>query len=457
MSKLLINNGLIVNADKSAIGNIFIDNGLIQTISESSIIVPAETQIIDANGFMILPGGVDPHVHFDLPTPAGNSCDDFYSGSRAAIAGGTTTIIDFVTPYRGQPLLEALELRKRVSANCLADYSFHMGITWWNPSLEHEIRQCIEIEGITSFKTYLAYKNSIGISYDELKHVMEVVARYGGTVTVHAEDGDQIDLNRKHFLDKGKTSPLYHALSRPPKTESDAVMRVIELSELTGCKTYFVHISTKDSVKAIQTAQKKGLPIYAETCVQYLLLDESVYTDDFYKSAPYVISPPIRSQDDRDALWEGLANGVFVAIATDHCPFNLFGQKDTGIGDFSKIPNGAGGVEHRIGLMYTYGVMNHKITINQLVNLISTSPANTFSLPGKGRIAEGFDADLAIWDFKPISTISVRNHFSLCDSEIYEGLVQYGKPVLMIKKGTSIVPDITSFIEAGNQLIRSAP
>jgi dihydropyrimidinase len=438
MKPTLIINGTVISATSSLKENLLIENGKISAKGKLEPHDFREFEMIDATGKLIFPGGIDPHVHFALPTPAGASSDDFASGSRAAVTGGTTSFIDFVTPHRGQSLLKALALRRAEAAASSLDYRLHMGISEWNASIAADIIRCIEKEGILSFKAYLAYRESIGISFSELQQVMEVVGSAGGLVMVHCEDGAMISRLQHEFLLEGKTHAFYHALSHPPEAEIRAVEKVIELCGKTGCPVYIVHTSTRQATAAIAAAKKSGLPVFAETCPHYLLLDDAVYDKslDDYRVLPYVISPPLRTFTDQEYLWKGLADGTFDTVATDHCPFNLYGQKDQGIHDFTKIPNGAGSIEHRLSLLYTYGVLTNKIRINQFVSLVSTRPAEIFGMADhKGRLDIGFDADIVIWDPEVRRTISVKNHFQHCDSEIYEGFSTQGQPETVIVKG----------------------
>jgi dihydropyrimidinase len=438
MKPLLIINGTIISPDENLRKDLVIIG---KSISEKRQIDPSEYEdpiIVDAAGKLVFPGGIDPHVHFALPTPAGNSCDDFRSGSIAGLAGGTTSFIDFVTPRRGQSLMEALHQRKAEALSSLTGYHLHMGISEWNPGIAAEIIPCIEKEGIRSFKTYLAYKESIGISFSELHQVMDVVGPAGGLVMVHCEDGEMISRLRLEFIHEEKTRALYHALSHPPEAEIRAVNEVIGLSAKTNCPVYIVHTSTCQAAQAIREAKKAGLPVFGETCPQYLLLNDSVYYEksDNLGVLPYVISPPLRKTIDQECLWNGLSDGTFDTVATDHCPFNLIGQKDRGIHDFSKIPNGAGGIEHRLSLLYTYGVLTGKITLNQFVSLVSTRPAEIFGMAdSKGKLDPGYDADIVIWDPDYRGIISVKNHFQHCDSEIYEGFSIHGRPETVILGG----------------------
>jgi len=436
MDQLLILNGTIVNSETTFEVDILVKNGKVAQIGKLQPSAFPGSQIVDAKGKLIFPGGIDPHVHLQLPTPAGPSSDDFITGSKAALAGGTTFVIDFVTPARGESLVKALALRLQESNNCLVDYTLHMGITWYDETIPEQMEWCVNEVGIKSFKVYLAYKGSIGIEYDELEKVMQTAASLHATVLVHCEEGDEILKNQQNFVSKGKTTPLYHALSRPPETESESVRKVIDLCRKTGCKTYIVHTSTAKSIEYIRAAKKEGLPLFCETCPQYLLLDESVYSKPLPEALKYVISPPIRSKQDQEALWLALADGTVDVISTDHCPFNTTGQKDVGINDFTKIPNGAGGIENRLQLLYTHGVLTGKISLQQFVGLTSAHAARIFDLyPQKGNIAVGSDADLLIWNPEAKSEISVKTQHQQCDANIYEGISCRGKAEIVLLKG----------------------
>ena len=441
MNQLLIINGTIVYSDSTSVSDIAVSNGLIKEIGHLNPKNFPTHQIIDAKGKYIFPGGIDPHVHLELPTPAGTSCDDFLSGSKAAIAGGTTFIIDFVTPSHGQSLMKALTFRLKESNKCQLDYTLHMGITWFDETIPEQMEWCVNEVGIKSFKVYLAYKGSIGIEYDELEKVMQTASRLNAIVLVHCEEGDEILKNQKKFLSQGKTQPLYHALSRPAEVEAEAVRKVIGLCRKTNCKTYIVHTSTARSLEYIRAAKMEGLPLFCETCPQYLLLDESVYSKPLPDSLKYVISPPIRSKQDQEALWMALADGTVDVISTDHCPFNTKGQKDVGINDFTKIPNGAGGIENRLALLYTYGVLTNKISLQQFAKLTSSNAARIFdAYPQKGTLEVGSDADLVIWNPEVKSVISVDTQMQNCDSTIYEGMELQGLAEYVITKGNRVKP-----------------
>jgi dihydropyrimidinase len=436
MNQLLITKGNILTKEASIESDIAIRDGIISEIGQLDLSKYKGYQIIDAKGKYIFPGGIDPHVHLQLPTLAGPSCDDFMSGGKAALSGGTTFLIDFVTPGRGQSLMNALAFRLKESNNCLVDYTLHMGITWFDETIPEQMEWCVNDVGIKSFKAYLAYKGSIGIEYSELEQVMKKAASLNATVLVHCEEGDAIIENQKKFLSEGKIEPKFHALSRPAEVESESVRKVIDLCRKTGCTTYIVHTSTAKSIEYIRTAKKEGLPVFCETCPQYLLLDESVYSLPLQDSLKYVISPPIRSKLDQVALWEALVDGTVDVISTDHCPFNSKGQKDVGINDFTKIPNGAGGIENRLELLYTYGVLTGKISLNRFVELTSVNAARIFGLyPQKGAIEVGSDADLVIWNPDSKSVISTKTQVQQCDSNIFEGFPVKGKAEKVILKG----------------------
>lgn len=436
MGTMLIKNGILVSARQTTPADIFIENGRIAQTGIGLASGSPECRVLDAEGKLIFPGGIDPHVHFALPTPAGPSCDDFQSGSRAALAGGTTYFMDFVTPAHGQSLREALGERLAEASKSLTEYGLHMGITWFDETVPDQMEWCVKEAGVKSFKAYLAYKGSIGIGYPELERVMATAASLNALVLVHCEEGDEILHKQQEFLKQGNTLPLYHALSRPPETEAESVRKVVDLCRKTSCKTYIVHTSTANSLEYIRQGKSEGLPLFCETCPQYLLLDESVYRKPAPESLKYVISPPIRSKSDQQALWQAIQDGIVDVISTDHCPFNTKGQKDKGIHDFTKIPNGAGGVEHRLKLLYTFGVVAGKISLQQFVALTSANAARIFGLyPRKGEIAAGSDADLVIWDPESKSVISADSNVQTCDEDIFEGVEITGKPDMTLSGG----------------------
>ncbi len=435
MQTLLIKNGKVLVDGRMTRRDILIENGVIKLVNFDISSCGPEVDAIDAKNKPILPGGIDPHVHMELPTPAGNSSDDFYTGSVAALAGGTTSFIDFVTPARGESFVAAYLKRKKLAEKSLCDHTFHVSPTWWGMESSREMELLVKEYGITSFKCYMAYQKTVGIPDEILKEVMKSAARLGVLVTLHCEIDEIIEKKQKEFLQQRLTSPLYHALSRPPEAESEAVKRAIHLAAETSCKIYIVHVSTAGALRWIRKARKSGQVVYAETCPQYLLLNEKVYHEPFEKSAPFVISPPLRKKKDNDALWQAIEEGTIDTIGTDHCPFNLHGQKDKGIDDFTLIPNGAGGVEHRLSLLYTFGVLRDRISIERFNQLIAENPATIFGLKNKGFIEPGKDADLLIWNPNKASVISVQTHHQHCDTNIYEGLKVKGMPERVIQNG----------------------
>jgi len=441
MGPSLIINGTLVSASWSRQKDIAVEGGKITCTGKIDPDDFAGCQVIDATGRYIFPGGFDPHVHLALPTPAGNSCDDFRNGSLAALAGGTTFFMDFVTPHRGQSLAEALRLRREEAAQSLTGCGLHMGISEWNPGIASEILPLMEREGICSFKAYLAYPETIGIGYGDLRELMQIVGPAGGVVMVHCEEGGTIAGMQRQLIAEGKTRPCFHAVSRPAEAEVSAIEKVIGMSALTGCPVYIVHISTGRGADLVAAAKKDGIRVYAETCPHYLLFDDSVYDPGRkdLEALPFILSPPIRTKDDREHLWERVADGTFDTIGTDHCPFNVHGQKDRGLHNFTKIPNGTGGIRHRLGLMYTNGVLPGKITLNRFIDLVSTKPAEIFGYGGrKGKLLPGYDADLVIWDPKISRTVSRDPKIDTCDSDIYEGMALTGGPVVVVTGGRSV-------------------
>jgi len=436
MPELFIKNGTLITSEDTDRTNIIVENGLISSLTDEELPPSKKMKTIDATGKLIFSGGVDPHVHLHLDTPAGPSCDDFESGSRAALAGGTTYFIDFVTPIRGESLQSAFKKRFNESTNSLTDYHFHMGISEWTSHTADEMAWCVQEAGIRSFKTYLAYKSTIGIEPEELKKVMQTAALFGATVLVHCEDGTKIVRLQRQMLKQGNTAPRYHALSRPVETETAAVKQVIALCRETGCTTYLVHVSSAGSVELIARAKREGLPLFAETCPHYLLLDDSCYQKPDAEALAYVFSPPLRSKADQAALWDALQSGVIDTVATDHCPFNLHGQKDVGKDDFTRIPNGTGGIEFRLQLLYTYGVLGKRISMNRFVELVSDNPARIFRISQhKGDIRPGMDADLVIWNPDKEMVISAKTQYQHCDHTIYEGIPVKGFAEMVLLKG----------------------
>ncbi|HLP57703.1 MAG TPA: dihydropyrimidinase [Candidatus Deferrimicrobium sp.] len=435
-ASFLIKNGLVVTAVDSFKGDILVADGKIQLLGKHLEVIEPGAHIIDATGLLVLPGGIDPHVHMELPSGDGRfSADDFETGTRAAIAGGTTSIIDFVTPGPGQPLPEALNLRKKEAQKSLCDYALHMSITSWHEGIPAEMAHCVQHEGITSFKVYMAYKKNIGLEDKYIMTVMDTAAKLKARVMVHCENDEIIRYLQKKYISAGKTAPKYHALSHPDSTEADAVGRALLMADTTGCSLYIVHLSSARALKKVLEIPAKKPDIAVETCPHYLLLNSSEYERTGSAGAAYIMSPPLRTAVDGNFLWQAIAGNYIQVVATDHCPFNK-NQKEEGLLDFTKIPNGVGGIEHRMALLYTYGVLQKKISLNQWVAITSTMPARIFGLyPRKGALVSGADADILLWDPRAESTISTQTHLQKCDTDIYEGFVTKGKPHLVMSNG----------------------
>jgi dihydropyrimidinase len=372
----------------------------------------------------------------ELPFMGTVSADDFETGTAAGVAGGTTSIIDFVIPARNQPILEALEDWHAKADKAVSDYAFHMALTWFGDNTAKDMKTCVEQAGIPSFKTFMAYKGAIGIDDEELLKVMATAKDLGALVTAHCEHGDAVVQLQQKFLKEGKIGPKYHALSRPPLVEGEATNRAITLARLSGVPIYIVHLTAKESLAAVNTARMAGHPVFAETCAQYLLLDDSVYNKPNFEGAAYVMSPPIRPKGHQDALWAGISSGLIQVVATDHCPFNQETQKIMGKDDFSRIPNGAAGIEHRLSLLWTYGVQAGRLDIHKFVDVFATAPAKIFGMyPRKGSIVPGADADLVIYDPTTESTISADSHHHNCDRNIFEGFTVKGHASHVIVAG----------------------
>ena len=398
---------------------------------------------IDAKGCYLFPGGIDPHTHFDLPVGETTTADDFISGTKAAAVGGTTTIIDFATQNKGESLEQALaNWHEKADGKSYIDYGFHLAVSDVNPSVLEEMTTISQRTGISSIKLYMAYKNILQVDDNTLLQVLKLAAKVGLLVCVHCENGDAIDALVKEAKDKGQIEPRYHARTRPITVEQEATERAIHLAEIAGAPLYVVHVSSEAALQKIEEGRSRGLAIYGETCPQYLLLDESYYDVEDFTAAKYVMSPPLRPALNQAALWLGLNHGSLSTVGSDHCSFNLKGQKELGSSDFSKIPNGGPGVENRFGLLYTKGVAAGKISLSQFVAMTSTNAAKLFGLfPRKGTIGVGSDADIVIWDPAAETTISAKTQTQKVDYNLYEGMQQIGKPRHVFLRGRTIVKD----------------
>ena len=443
----LIKNGRIITATDDYIADILIDGEIIVAIGKN-LANNAET-IIDASGKLVLPGGVDPHVHLDMPFMGTFSSDSYETGTRAALYGGTTTVIDFILQQQGNSLHAALdEWNGRANGNAVGDYSFHMAVTDFNENTKQEIKSIIETEGITSFKTFMAYKGALMIDDHQMVGLMEEVKKHGGMINVHATNGDMIDELIQQHREEGKLAPLYHYLSQPEITETEASERFVDMANQTGCPGYIVHLTCEGALNAVRNATKRNQKMFVETCIQYLILDASVYENNF-EGAKWVMSPPLREKKDQATLWAGINQGLVQVVATDHCPF-MWKQKLMGKDDFSKIPNGHPAIENRMELLFSEGVVKNKITLNKYVEVSSTNAAKIFGMfPKKGTIAVGSDADIVIMDPNEKHTLSVSSHHMNVDYSGYEGWELTGKVKTVLLRGKIAIDNNTCHIEKG--------
>ena len=445
---LLIRNGRIITAGEDYIADILINDESISAIGKDLHL--AADREIDASGMLIFPGGIDPHVHLDMPFMGTYSSDNYETGTRAALFGGTTTVIDFILQKQGNSLHSALqEWRSRADNNCVGDYSFHMAVTDFNDNTKKEIRQLIE-EGITSFKTFMAYKGALMIDDRQMIGLMEEVKMQGGMITVHATNGDMIDYLVSKHRGEGNLSPLYHYLSQPEVTEAEASERFVDMINYTGCPGYIVHLTCEGALNAVRNATRRNQKVFVETCIQYLILDASLYqrTD----GAKWVMSPPLREVKDQLTLWAGINQGLVNVVATDHCPFMLE-QKKMGEADFSKIPNGHPAIENRMELLFSEGVHKGKISLNKYVEVTSTNPAKIFGMfPRKGSIGIGSDADLVVFDPNEKHTLSASSHHMNVDYSGYEGWEVTGKVKTVVLRGKVAIDEGKCFVDKGNGL-----
>jgi len=440
MSKTLIRNGRIVTAVDDYHADLLIEDGKIAMIGKT-IDVEAD-KVIDAKGRLVIPGGIDPHTHMDLPFGGTSSSDDFETGTIAAAHGGTTTIIDFAVQYKGQALNEALDVwHAKAEGKTSIDYGFHLICTDLPDTRLPEMKSMID-QGVTSFKLFMAYPGVFLVDDATIYKAMQTAGGNGGLICMHAENGVVIDAIVKQFLAQGHTAPKYHALTRPTKAEAEGVHRAIALAEIAGTSVYIVHLSNADALEEVTRARDAGVPAYAETCPQYLFLDYSVYEQPGFEGAKWVMTPPIREKWHQDKLWRGLEFNDLQVVSTDHCPFCFKEQKELGKDDFSKIPNGGPGVEHRMSLIYNGGVVGGRISLNRFIEITSTNAARIFGLfPRKGTIAVGSDADIVIFDPDEEMTISAKTHHMRVDYSCYEGTTVRGVTKTVLSRGDVVIEE----------------
>jgi len=446
--KTLIQNGTLVTAEATFAADLLVENDKIAGIGHA---LPTQGvgRLIDASGKLVIPGGIDPHVHLDMPFMGTYSSDDYTTGTRAALFGGTTMVIDFILQTQGDTLYNALRTwQKKSEGKAVGDYSYHMAVTDFNPEVGKEVVAMIEKEGISSFKTFMAYKGALMIDDGQMMNLMRVVRDHGGLVTVHATNGDMIDALIARHKREGKLSPLYHYLSQPEITEAEASGRFADLLYYTGCPGYIVHMTCEGALNAVRRATLRNQRVLVETCTQYLVLDASLYEKGF-EGAKWVMSPPLRQPKDQEALWAGLNQGLVQVVGTDHCPF-MWEQKKMGETDFSKIPNGHPAIEHRVELLFSEGVAKKRITLNKFVEASSTRAAQIFGMhPRKGTLSVGADADVVVFNPETKHKISASTHHMRCDYSAYEGMELTGKTETVLLRGELAIHNNECLIQPG--------
>ncbi len=438
---VLIKNGRVITAVDDYMGDVYIENETVSLIGKN-LEVEAD-EVIDASGKYLFPGGLDPHTHLDMPFGGTTSADDFETGTRAAAHGGTTTLIDFAIQTKGHSTLEALDTwHAKADGKTAIDYGFHMIVTDLENNRVHEMKMLADA-GVTSYKLFMAYPGVLYVDDGTIYRAMRQAGENGTVVCMHAENGIVIDEIVKIALAEGKTEPKYHAMTRPTRMEAEGVHRAISIAEVAQVPVYIVHLSSSDALEQVMLARNRGVHAFAETCPQYLFLDDSYYEQEGFEGAKYVMTPALREKWNQDELWKGLRFGDLQSISTDHCPFCFKDQKILGINDFSKIPNGGPGVENRMSLVYNGGVNSGRISLNKFVELTSTAAAKTFGLfPKKGTIAVGSDADIVIFDPHRKETISIKNactHHMRVDYNAYEGFEVTGFTETVLSRGKIII------------------
>jgi len=446
---VLIRGGTVVNADRSVRADVLCEDGRIAAVSEG-LEAPSGAEVIDAGGQYVMPGGIDPHTHMQLPFMGTIASEDFESGTAAGLAGGTTMIIDFVIPNPGQDIMEAYHQWRDWAEKAVADYTFHVAITWWNETVHEAMGTLVREHGVNSFKHFMAYKGAIMADDEILVNSFSRAIELGAIVTVHAENGELVYRLQQALFDKGMTGPEAHPLSRPPDVEGQPANRAIRIAEVLGVPLYIVHNSCRQSLEAITRARNEGQRVFGEVLAGHLLIDDSVYRhEDFEVAAAHVMSPPFRDAAHQAALWHGLQSGNLQTTATDHCCF-CADQKAAGRDDFRKIPNGTGGIENRMEVLWQHGVGTGRLTMNEFVAVTSTNAAQIFNIyPRKGSISVGADADIVVWDPEATKTISAKTHFQNVDYNIFEGMKVQGCASHTVSQGRVVYADGKLDVERG--------
>ncbi|MDU8945109.1 dihydropyrimidinase [Ovoidimarina sediminis] len=433
----VIKGGTVVTADLTYAADVKIEGGRIVEIGPDL----SGDEVLDAAGCYVMPGGIDPHTHLEMPFMGTYSSDDFESGTRAALAGGTTMVVDFALPSPGQGLLDAIGMwdNKSTRANC--DYSFHMAITWWGEQVFDEMPKVVE-RGINTFKHFMAYKGALMVNDDEMYASFRRCGEIGAIPLVHAENGDVVAELQRKLMEEGNNGPEGHAYSRPPEVEGEATNRAIMIADMAGVPLYVVHTSSEDAHEAIRRARQAGRRVWGEPLIQHLTLDETEYFhEDWDHAARRVMSPPFRNKKHQDSLWAGLQSGSLSVVATDHCAFTTE-QKRYGVGDFTQIPNGTGGLEDRMPMLWTHGVATGRLTPNEFVAVTSTNIAKILNIyPRKGAVLVGADADLVVWDPAKEKTISAETQQSAIDYNVFEGKHVKGLPRFTLSRGKVAIHD----------------
>jgi dihydropyrimidinase len=455
----LLRGGTIVTATDTYVSDVGIVGGKISVIG-SNLPVEGAGRVIEARGMLVMPGGIDVHTHLDMPFGGTTSADDFETGTVAAAYGGTTTLIDFAIQYKGQTLRHAFDTwMKKADGQAVIDYSFHCIITDIAGAQLDEMKAFVR-EGVPTFKLFMAYPGVFMLDDASIFKAMGVAADCGGMICMHAENGGAIDVIVQRALAEGKRTPKYHALTRPVTAEAEATSRAIALAEMAGTPVYIVHLSCNEALEKVREARDRGLRVYAETCPQYLYLSLENMDGPGFDGAKYVFTPPLREKWHQEKLWQGLAKDDLQVVSTDHCPFCMKEQKELGKDDFTKIPNGGPGIEHRVSLVYSGGVHGGKFSPNRFVQLVSTAPAKLFGLyPRKGTVAVGSDADLIVFDANEEQVISVKTHHMRVDYSMFEGTRVKGVPKTVLSRGRVIVEGgkFVGKVGAGEFLKRENP